>query len=342
MIPICKLLEMAFIFSMLMIGVALAISGCGFLPFFTSEGTVRNPVPKPDIEQTDLGNEARTGKNDEKEKTPSLVLLPENRRNINAVGPRERKVSGMAGDPMFTGFGDCLASGYALLDGVECTPASEEPSDTAVVVDSHNYTSSALGSDLLGNRTVIEPSEAPDEVVEKVQEAVSIAEIPERDNPNQRQSPSASPMYPPAEVFLKPQPARLIPASYERIILTSDVLFQFAKFNLDDVSEVGQIALQGLLDRFAQYDKTSLRKVIITGHSDRLGAQATNLKLSEQRAFSIKAFLIGAGIDADILETAGVGAVSPIKHCVGKTNSAKLKSCLAPNRRVEIEIIGVT
>ena len=94
----------------------------------------------------------------------------------------------------------------------------------------------------------------------------------------------------------------------------------------------------GLIERFAKYDATSLRKVIITGHSDRIGTPAANIKISKQRAAAVKTFLIHAGIDTDILETSGVGSVSPVKHCVGKTKSAKLKSCLAPNRRVEIEI----
>ncbi len=98
----------------------------------------------------------------------------------------------------------------------------------------------------------------------------------------------------------------------------------------------------GLIERFAKYDATSLRKVIITGHSDRIGTPAANIKISKQRAAAVKTFLIHAGIDTDILETSGVGSVSRVKHCAGKTKSAKLKSCLAPNRRVEIEIIGAT
>ena len=337
-----KIADMTRLFFILMIGVSLALSGCSFLPFFSSIETVRNPVPKPEAEQADLNSEAKSVKDGAKERTPSLVLLPENRRNINAVAPPPRKVTHTIGNPVFTGLDRCLSTGYSLLDGIDCIVTSEDFNEATPVADFQNSVPTALDSDLLGNGAVKQPIEKLAEVDVRQKKEVGMTETSSNDRSNASEVPIASAASSPIHAPPPSDQARLIPASYERIVLSSDIFFEFAKFKLDGTSEDGQLALRGLLERFAKYDMMSLRKVIITGHSDRLGKQSINLTLSEQRAFSIKAFLINAGIDADILETAGVGAASPVKHCVGEAKRAKLKSCLAPNRRVEIEIIGAT
>ena len=70
-------------------------------------------------------------------------------------------------------------------------------------------------------------------------------------------------------------------------------------------------------------------KLTVTGHTDNVGGDASNLVLSERRSASVKAALISRGISADRLATGGAGASSP------KATNATLVG-RAQNRRVEL------
>ena len=80
--------------------------------------------------------------------------------------------------------------------------------------------------------------------------------------------------------------------------------------------------------------------LIITGHTDRLGSQGYNQKLSEKRADAVKAYLLGKGVKAANVETMGAGKTQPIKGCDDKLGRKKLIECLAPNRRVTVDVKG--
>ena len=80
--------------------------------------------------------------------------------------------------------------------------------------------------------------------------------------------------------------------------------------------------------------------VVIEGHTDRLGSQQYNQKLSERRAESVKKYLASKGIDANKIETIGMGKTVPAKFCPEAKNRKDLIACLAPNRRAIISIKG--
>ncbi|KAB2969573.1 OmpA family protein, partial [Zoogloea sp.] len=84
----------------------------------------------------------------------------------------------------------------------------------------------------------------------------------------------------------------------------------------------------------------SITSVIVTGHTDRLGTQAYNQKLSEKRADAVQAYLISKGVKADLIDTMGAGKTQPIKSCDDKLGRKKLIECLAPNRRVTVDVKG--
>lgn len=89
--------------------------------------------------------------------------------------------------------------------------------------------------------------------------------------------------------------------------------------------------LQGLKD---------VRYINVNGHADRMGGAQYNQHLSEKRAEAVRDYLASKGIDASKIETFGFGKTQPAKSCPDQKNRAALIECLAPNRRVVVEIQG--
>ena len=86
----------------------------------------------------------------------------------------------------------------------------------------------------------------------------------------------------------------------------------------------------------------SVSMVMVTGHTDRLGSQQYNQKLSEKRAEAVKTFLQQKGVPADKIDTMGAGKTQPAQgvKCEDKLPRKKLIECLAPSRRVVVEVKG--
>ena len=77
----------------------------------------------------------------------------------------------------------------------------------------------------------------------------------------------------------------------------------------------------------------------MTGHTDRLGSQAYNEKLSLARADAVRDYLISKGVPKDKIEAIGMGEKQPVVQCDQK-NRKELIACLQPNRRVDVEVKG--
>ena len=77
----------------------------------------------------------------------------------------------------------------------------------------------------------------------------------------------------------------------------------------------------------------NLEVVIAIGHTDSIGADAYNQKLSVRRAESVKAYLVSKGVEPNRIYTEGKGEKQPVAS--NKTKDGRQK-----NRRVEIEVIG--
>ena len=73
--------------------------------------------------------------------------------------------------------------------------------------------------------------------------------------------------------------------------------------------------------------------VEIVGHADSKGSAEDNMLLSEQRANTVRDYLVSKGLDASIVETKGMGDTSPIAD--NDTTEGRAK-----NRRVEILVLG--
>ena len=117
---------------------------------------------------------------------------------------------------------------------------------------------------------------------------------------------------------------------------SADSLFDFGKA---DVKPSGKNAL----DKFTtDLQGADYEVITVTGHTDRIGSHAFNQKLSERRAESVKTYLVeSAGIPAAKIEAKGVDGAEPVTkpgECKGNKVTAALKACLAPDRRVEVEV----
>lgn len=137
-----------------------------------------------------------------------------------------------------------------------------------------------------------------------------------------------------------PEPAPVPPTgpglSQEKVRLNADFLFDF---NQAVLKPEGRTALA---DIAAQAKQLQLEVVIVTGHTDRIGGDAYNQRLSERRAAAVKSYLADQGIDASRIYTEGKGRTQPVTgtQCNNVSARKALIDCLQPDRRVDIEIIG--
>lgn len=125
----------------------------------------------------------------------------------------------------------------------------------------------------------------------------------------------------------------------ESVTLSADALFRFDGASSADMLPAGRAQLDALVVRLRAL--TRIERVLVTGHSDRLGDSAFNLRLSKARAQTVRQYLIEQGIDAALVQAAGAGESEPVVTCSGDRAQRALVDCLQPNRRVELRIIGV-
>jgi OOP family OmpA-OmpF porin len=158
--------------------------------------------------------------------------------------------------------------------------------------------------------------------------------------PQPQPAPVSLPVPPPArrEVAPPPPPAPAPVAARcdAAVTFQNEEVFAFTK------SELTQAA-KARLDRDVVAKLASCARVeavVIEVHTDRLGSPRYNQKLSERRAESVKAYLVGKGTDPDRIETLGMGKTVPAKFCPDVKKRAELIACLAPNRRAIVSIKG--
>lgn len=120
-----------------------------------------------------------------------------------------------------------------------------------------------------------------------------------------------------------------------RYVLSEDILFGY---NQSALKPAGTEALDGLIKALVTINPTE-SAIVVIGHTDRIGSNAYNQKLSVERAKSVMDYLVSKGVPADLISAKGVGKSDPVTGTACNTlTGADLKACLAPDRRVEIEI----
>jgi len=146
----------------------------------------------------------------------------------------------------------------------------------------------------------------------------------------------AAPPAPTPAPVAKPEPKPEPPKKPAVVNLASTELFEFnkavltqearAKLDAEVVARLGGMR--------------EIRYIIVNGHADRLGTVQYNQKLSERRADAVRAYLVSKGADPAKIETLGFGKTLPAKSCPDQKDRKGLIECLAPNRRVVVEVQG--
>lgn len=79
--------------------------------------------------------------------------------------------------------------------------------------------------------------------------------------------------------------------------------------------------------------------VTVVGHTDRLGSDKLNQRLSERRAKAVRDYLVTRGVDPARITAEGRGRLQPVTApgACDRLKRKALRACLAPDRRVEIE-----
>jgi OOP family OmpA-OmpF porin len=123
-----------------------------------------------------------------------------------------------------------------------------------------------------------------------------------------------------------PPPPAPVPVS-EKVSFAAETLFDFDKAI---VKPAGKAALDDLLMKLQGMNTEAM---ITVGHTDAIGTDAYNQKLSLRRANAVKAYLISKGVEASRVYVEGKGEKQPVAD--NKTSAGR-----AQNRRVTVEVVG--
>ena len=134
---------------------------------------------------------------------------------------------------------------------------------------------------------------------------------------------------PPAPGVVPPPaaPAQPPAVAASKVTFAADAFFDFDKSVL---KPEGRAKLTDLVEKIRG---VNLEVIIAVGHTDSIGSDAYNQRLSVRRAEAVKAFLVSKGIERNRVYTEGKGEKQPVADNHTKEGRAK-------NRRVEIEVVG--
>ena len=131
-----------------------------------------------------------------------------------------------------------------------------------------------------------------------------------------------------------PAPAPVIQS--QKVTYQADALFDFDKAILKPAGK------EKLDDLASKVGSLNLEVIVATGYTDRIGSDKYNDRLSLRRAQAVKAYLVSKGIEANRIYTEGKGKRNPVTTGCNQKNRKQLIACLAPDRRVEVEVVGTS
>lgn len=121
----------------------------------------------------------------------------------------------------------------------------------------------------------------------------------------------------------------------QKIMMMDERVIHF-DFDSYKLTSEDKAKLDVMADVFKSYD---IKHVKIVGYTDRIGTDGYNDKLSKNRAHAVKSYL-GSKVKLESMpvQVKGLGKSNQVESCEGIHDRAALISCLAPNRRVELQV----
>ncbi|MGV3002753.1 OmpA family protein [Vibrio sp.] len=107
------------------------------------------------------------------------------------------------------------------------------------------------------------------------------------------------------------------------VSLSADLLFDFDSAKLKTTDEIDQAV--------SQATAANLKSITIVGHTDSVGTEEYNQKLSEERAQAVADYLTSKGFDANLMSVSGDGEMSPVAD--NNTSDGRAK-----NRRADVSV----
>lgn len=144
---------------------------------------------------------------------------------------------------------------------------------------------------------------------------------------------TATPIAPataPAAVMTKPQ----------QINLEADALFAFGKSDPSGMTLAGRQSLDNLVSQI-KGEYINIDRIHVIGHADPLGNQAINERLANDRAMTVREYLLSHGLQNTRITSQGKGSREPVLTTCSPVISPASVLCNKPNRRVVVEISGV-
>lgn len=125
---------------------------------------------------------------------------------------------------------------------------------------------------------------------------------------------------------------------YKNFSFSSDVLFAFGKADLKSAAVQDLDAANNEISALGLANPT----IQVNGYADRIGKQAANLKLSQRRAETVANYLVSKGQNPANVTAVGYGSANPVtgNTCDAVKGRKALIACLAPDRRVEVQVQG--
>lgn len=112
-----------------------------------------------------------------------------------------------------------------------------------------------------------------------------------------------------------------------RLTMKSGILFGFDSYNVNQMSKDN---LEKLAQTLNDYEDTN---ILVAGHTDNVGSEDYNMRLSEKRANAVASFLNNRGVKRSRMSIIGYGESAPIVDNINESGRDK-------NRRVELAIVA--
>ena len=208
-----------------------------------------------------------------------------------------------SGDVWKNSYGECWRNG-------SWTPATAAPGcDGAIVIEPKAASVNSQNSAASSNAPQVEQAPAAKQA------------------PSQADAPGLQPA-PASASSSAPSPAAAPAAAVSsKVTYAADAFFDF---NKSVIKPEAKAKLDDLVDKIKA---VNLEVIIAVGHTDAVGSDAYNQKLSMRRSNAVKAYLINNGVDKTRIYTEGKGEKQPVADNGTKEGRSK-------NRRVEIEVVG--